>query len=89
MAGRPKGSPKSGGRVAGTPNKKTAEARETIQRMLDAHAEDFSDWIRRTAATDPAKAASLYLDAMSFVAPRMKAVEHSGEVSKMLVMIDV
>lgn len=35
MAGRPKGTPKTGGRVAGTPNKNTAAIKDMIATALD------------------------------------------------------
>lgn len=35
MAGKPKGSPKTGGRVAGTPNKITADLRDMILGALE------------------------------------------------------
>lgn len=43
--GRPKGTPKTGGRVKGTPNKATVEVRQLCQRLLDDP--DYQDRFKR------------------------------------------
>ena len=40
--GRPKGTPKTGGRTAGTPNKATREFRETINKLLEGNADNVA-----------------------------------------------
>lgn len=40
---------KTGGRVAGTPNKATTSAREAIGQILDAKVHHLADWVDSTA----------------------------------------
>lgn len=47
--GRPKGTPKTGGRTKGTPNKATKDAKEMIVKIVDATLPEIVDWIRQSA----------------------------------------
>jgi len=49
MAGRPKGIPKTGGRVAGQPNKATVEFRETVTALLSDNAANVALWLSQVA----------------------------------------
>ena len=40
---------KTGGRVAGTPNKATATAREAIARFVDGNTDKMQDWLEQVA----------------------------------------
>ena len=40
---------KTGGRVAGTPNKATTSARQAIAQVLDAKVHNLADWVDQTA----------------------------------------
>jgi len=76
---------KTGGRVAGTPNKATKEFRETITKLLDDNAENVGTWITQVAEghgenkADPAKALDLLAKLAEFAAPKLGRVEHVGE----------
>lgn len=84
MAGRPKGSAKTGGRRKGTPNKATSTAREAIARIADGHAEEFVSWVQAVAAGDekrpanPEGAAKLYLAAIEYHIPKLARSEVTG-----------
>lgn len=60
-----KGSPKTGGRVKGTPNKSTAEARQAIAEFVDGNAHRLTEWLDRVAdgvtATDPESGEERYV----------------------------
>jgi hypothetical protein len=77
--------PKTGGRVAGTPNKTTKEFRETVRKLLDDNAENVGTWITQVAEghgenkADPAKALDLLAKLAEFAAPKLGRVEHVGE----------
>jgi hypothetical protein len=77
---RIKGSPKTGGRKKGTPNKRTVYGVE----MLRARYPDWDplDQLAYTAQhdEDPDRRLAAAKDACSYFYPRRKAVEHSGEV---------
>ena len=76
---------KTGGRVAGTPNKATKEFRETITKLLDDNAENVGTWITQVAEghgenkADPAKALDLLAKLAEFAAPKLGRVEHTGK----------
>ena|ERR1700761_2393305 len=42
---RPKGTPKTGGRVAGTPNKVTSDFRATVTRLLERNDANVDRWL--------------------------------------------
>ena len=54
---RTKGTPKTGGRLKGTPNKSTVEARQAIAEFVDGNAHRLTEWLDRVAngvtAEDP------------------------------------
>ena len=53
---KPKGSPKVGGRVAGTPNKATVEFRETVTKLLSDNASNVALPDGAVARTVPVEA---------------------------------
>lgn len=81
--------PKTGGRVAGTPNKATQEFRETIRKLLDDNRENVGRWLALVAEgdgtdspagrPDPAKALDLLTKLAEFAAPKLNRTEHTGE----------
>lgn len=78
--GRPKGTPKTGGRVAGTPNRVTQEFRETVTRLLEDNAENVAQWLSRVAADDPDKALQRLAQLAEFAAPKLSRSEIKAEV---------
>lgn len=77
--------PKTGGRVAGTPNRATKEFRETVRKLLEDNADNVGTWIAQVAEghgenkADPAKALDLLAKLAEFAAPKLGRVEHVGE----------
>ena len=82
---RPKGSPKLGGRVAGTPNKATVEFRETVTALLSDNAANVAVWLSQVAEghgdtkADPAKALDLMAKLAEYAAPKLNRTEHVGK----------
>jgi hypothetical protein len=85
--GRPKGTPKTGGRTAGTPNKATREFRETINKLLEGNADNVAKWLKQVAEgmpeydikPDPAKALDNLAKLAEFAAPKLARTEHVGD----------
>lgn len=85
MAG--KGRPKTGGRKKGTPNKVTADFRETVQKLLADNAENVGRWLTLVAEgdgseggkPDPAKALDLLAKLAEYAAPKLGRTEHVGD----------
>lgn len=84
MAGRPKGQPKTGGRVAGKPNKATVEFRETVTQLLSDNSANVGLWLAQVAdglgdtKPDPAKALDLMAKLAEYAAPKLNRTEHTG-----------
>lgn len=76
---------KTGGRVAGTPNKATKEFRDTVAKVLGDNAENVGLWITRVAdgygenEGDPAKALDLLAKLAEYAAPKLARTEHTGQ----------
>jgi hypothetical protein len=60
-AGRKKGTDKTGGRTAGTPNRTTKEARELLEKILFGQIDNINDSLNRLKHKDDSR----YLDACS------------------------
>jgi len=80
-----KGSPKTGGRVAGTPNKATVEFRQTVTRLLEENASNVGKWLAQVAEghgeepPDPAKALDLLSKLAEYAAPKLARTEVAGD----------
>lgn len=78
---------KVGGRVAGTPNKVTAEARQAIATFVDENAHRLTEWLDAVAAGDPdndvkpnpAKAFELFQSVVEYHVPKLARTEISGD----------
>ena len=76
---------KTGGRVAGTPNKVTQEFRETIRMLLESNAENVSVWLTQVAVgdddnkADPKGALDLLAKLAEFAAPKLARTEMVGD----------
>jgi hypothetical protein len=77
---------KVGGRVAGTPNKVTAQAREAIALFVDDNAPRLAQWLDAVANGDPAhdvkpnpaKAFELFQSVIEYHVPKLARTEHTG-----------
>ena len=81
---RPKGTPKTGGRVAGTPNRATTEFRDTVRQLLEDNAENVKQWLTQVAADDRYKALSVLSNLAEFAAPKLARTEIAGDPDKPL-----
>ena len=76
---------KTGGRVAGTPNKATTEFRQTITALLADNASNVGLWLQQVAdghgdaRPDPAKALDLLAKLAEFGAPKLSRAELVGD----------
>jgi len=76
---------KTGGRIAGTPNKATKEFRDTVSLLLSDNAENVAFWLAQVAnghgdvKAAPEKALDLLAKLAEFAAPKLGRVEHTGE----------
>ena len=82
LGGRPKGGPKLGGRTKGTPNKDKQELLELILSTGCKHPIQGLAEIANQAHSDGQfdLAKDCYKELAQYVAPKRKAVEHSGHV---------
>ena len=74
----PKGTrpPNAGrGRVKGTPNKATAEARAAIAEFVDGNAHRLQSWLDAIAKNDPAKAFALFMSVIEYHVPKLSHVD--------------
>lgn len=86
---KPKGSPKTGGRQPGTPNKATADFRQTITDLLGKNAQNVDRWLQMVAEgdgaevkPDPAKALDLLAKLAEYGAPKLNRTELTGKEGK-------
>ena len=83
---------KTGGRVAGVPNKVTQEAREAVKALLDANLPYLQTWLQNTAegimddATgkylvlpNPGKACDIVQNMVEYAVPKLARTEVVGD----------
>ena len=83
---------KTGGRVAGVPNKATKEAREAVQAILDSNLPFIQSWIQSTAEgifddqsgkwivpPNPAKACDIVQNLVEYSVPKLARTEVVGD----------
>ena len=83
MAGRKPGTPKTGGRTKGAPNKVSTEFRETVRQLLEQNSENIFRWLSLVAEGDgsdgckpnPGKALDIITNLAEYVAPKQSRVE--------------
>lgn len=79
MVGRLKGTPKTGGRKAGLPNKATANAREAIARFVEGNAHRLQGWLDQIAEEQgPEKAVRCFMDLLEYHVPKLARTEVTG-----------
>lgn len=77
---------KTGGRVAGKPNKATTEFRQTVTALLEANSENVAKWLKLVAEGDPMqdmkpdpfKALDMLTRLAEFSTPKLARTEVSG-----------
>lgn len=90
---------KTGGRVAGTPNKASTEAREAIASFVDGNAHRLTGWLDRVAdgvktpdgadyvvPPNPAKAFDMFQSVVEYHIPKLARQEHVGDDNKPMVV---
>ncbi len=86
MAGRKPGTPKTGGRAPGVPNKATANAREAIAAFVDSNAPRLQGWLEEIAAEQGAQAAfRCVMDLLEYHIPKLARTELTGKEGAELV----
>lgn len=78
---------KTGGREVGTPNRATAEFRQTVQKLLDDNRENVGRWLTLVAegdgtdkgTPDPGRALDLLAKLAEYAAPKLARTEHVGD----------
>jgi len=82
---------KTGGRVAGTPNKVTLEARQAIASFVNGNAHRLTEWLDAVAGgvkapdgddyivpPNPAKAFDMFQSVVEYHVPKLARLEHTG-----------
>jgi hypothetical protein len=89
---------KTGGRVAGTPNKATLEARQAIGAFVDGNAHRLTEWLDKVAdgvqdndgqyvvPPNPAKAFDMFQSVVEYHVPKLARMEHTGSDDKPVVI---
>jgi hypothetical protein len=86
--GKPKGSPKTGGRKAGTPNKATGAARLAFAAFVDNNADRLQAWLDEIATNDkhgPKVAFDCLMQVAEFHVPKLARTEVIGDEAKPVV----
>jgi hypothetical protein len=82
---RQKGSPKTGGRVAGVPNKATVRAKEAIAAFVDGNADRLNGWLDEIYEKDgPKEAFGCVTSLLEYHLPKLArndgTQKHEGDV---------
>ena len=89
---------KTGGRVAGTPNKATLEARQAIGAFVDGNAHRLTEWLDKVAdgvrdndgqyvvPPNPAKAFDMFQSVVEYHVPKLARMEHTGSDTQPVVI---
>ena len=75
---RPKPPAAGKGRVKGTPNKATSDARRAIAEFVDGNAHRLTGWLDRVAVDKPEKAFELFQSVVEYHIPKLARTEHAG-----------
>ena len=81
---------KTGGRVAGVPNKSTALAREAIARFVDGNSHMLQKWLDEIAMNEklgPKVAFDCFMQVAEYHVPKLARTEHTGDETKPVVHI--
>ncbi len=66
---------KTGGRVAGVPNKTTALAREAIADFVNGNVDRLNGWLDQIAKTDPKDAFNCFMSVLEYNIPKLQRSE--------------
>lgn len=72
------GHPKLGGRVKGTPNKRTSQITDILNEM---NVDPVRAILELIPGLEPKEQVDVYLDLMTYIYPKLKAVQFSGELA--------
>jgi len=73
---------KTGGRVAGVPNKSTALAREAIAKFVDGNSHKLQEWLDDIATNEklgPKVAFDCFMQVAEYHVPKLARTEHIGD----------
>ena len=74
---KPKGLPKTGGRVQGTPNRNTADLKQWINDLIDNNKHTFENDLQ---AVDPEKRLAILEKLMSYCVPKLQSVSIEAQI---------
>lgn len=77
---KPKGSPKTGGRTAGTPNRTTKEAKDFLKQILYAEFDNIQASLKKAREESDSKYIDLLTKLLQFVLPKQVENEERGKV---------
>jgi len=77
---RKKGNPKTGGRVAGTPNKVTTDLRKWINDLLDKNRLQFENDLKKL---EPQQRVTIIERMLGYAIPKMSSVEAQIDFNKL------
>ena len=75
---------KTGGRVAGVPNKSTALAREAIAKFVDGNSHKLQEWLDDIAMNEklgPKVAFDCFMQVAEYHVPKLARTEHTGDAT--------
>lgn len=75
-----KGSPKTGGRSAGTPNRTTKEAKDFLKQILYAEFDNIQDSLKNARTESDSKYIDLLTKLLQFVLPKQIENEERGKI---------
>jgi len=81
---------KTGGRVAGVPNKSTALAREAIAKFVDGNSHKLQQWLDDIAMSEkhgPKVAFDCFMQVAEYHVPKLARVEQVGDETKPVIHV--
>jgi hypothetical protein len=81
---------KTGGRVAGVPNKSTALAREAIAKFVDGNSHKLQQWLDDIATSEkhgPKVAFDCFMQVAEYHVPKLARVEQVGDETKPIIHV--
>ena len=68
------------GRPKGSENKNTKDIREAYKKLVEGNLENMTEWIKRVAEKNPAKAFELMNGLSEYILPKLQRTEIKAEV---------